>query len=62
MKIYALHTDYDGIIGYYTTRDIAQKVAQMVFDNHQLTEPSTLEEWLDMGILYIEEITVEDHE
>ena len=64
MKIYALNTDYDGIVGYYTTRDIAMKVAKKIFDNHQLhsTEPSSLEEWMDMGEVYIEEITVEDNE
>ena len=61
--IYALWTEWDGIIGYYDTKETALKIAEVVFNNQNQEDPSeTLEHWLKLGIMSIFDERVEAEE
>lgn len=61
--VYALWTEWDGIIGYYDTKETALKIAELVFDHSSKDDPSdTLEDWLEWGIMDIRDIDVESED
>lgn len=58
--IYSLWTEWDGIIGYYDTKETALKIAKVVFNNNSQEDPSeTLEDWLEQEIMSIHDEYVE---
>ena len=58
--IYALWTEWDGILGYFDNKETALKIAEKVFNNNTPEDTSdTLEDWLEQEIMSIHDEYVE---